>query len=188
MRVNPVRNRSGPTGRGDEEIARLGAGRPPAGRREDVRPHVEHRQEIIPTVRVRRGDDQRFLGEIEPRDGIERVEVRAHDALEIGRRIFRDAHEHIHRAFAEFLPGFDVRELLPRDVHRQERIEVDVGIDADGAGFLFGDRLRRADLRGNDYRNERQRKGEQHGDSNSRQHLWLHDGSPPNSLIYRPYR
>ena len=37
------------------------------------------------------------------------------------------------------LPRLDVRGLLPRDVHRHERIEVEVGIDGDCTGFLFGE-------------------------------------------------
>ena len=36
-------------------------------------------------------------------------------------------------------PGCDVGELLPRDVHRQERIQVDIRIDADGVSFLLGE-------------------------------------------------
>ena len=66
-----------------------------------------------------------------------------HDDLEIGGRIRRDVDEHVHRAFAELLAGLDVRGLLPRDVHRDERVEVEVGIDADGVRLLLGDRRRR---------------------------------------------
>ena len=47
----------------------------------------------------------------------------------------------VHRTFAELFPSFDVRGLLPCDVHRNERIEIEVSIDADGAGGLLGDRL-----------------------------------------------
>jgi hypothetical protein len=47
--------------------------------------------------------------------------------------------EHVHRPFAEFLAGFDVRELLTRHVHRQERIEIDISIHADGVGCFLGD-------------------------------------------------
>ena len=137
----PLRDRPAPAGRGDEEIARLGAGRPPAGRREDVRPHVEHRQEVKPPVRVRCGDDLSVLGEVQPRDGIERVEVRTHDDLVIGGRIRRDVHEHVHRAFAELFAWLDIHGLLPRDVHRDERVEVEVGINADGVCGLLGDWL-----------------------------------------------
>ena len=39
------------------------------------------------------------------------------------------------------LAGLDVRELLPGQVHRDERIEVEVGIDRDGVRILLGDRL-----------------------------------------------
>jgi hypothetical protein len=78
---------------------------------------------------------------VQPSSGIEGVEIRAHDPFEIGGRIFRDVHEHIHRAFAKFLPRLNVRELLTRDVHRQERIKVEVGINADGVRGLLGDRV-----------------------------------------------
>jgi hypothetical protein len=135
-------NRSAPAGWRYKEIDRLGAGRPPARRREHIRPHVEHRQEVIPPARVRHGDDLRFFGEIEPRNGIERIEVDPHDHLQIGRRKRRDIHERIHRPFAKFFPRLDVRGLLSRNVYRDERIEVEVGIDRDGARSLLGDRRR----------------------------------------------
>ncbi len=67
----PVWNSAAPTGRSDKEIARLRSGGAPAGRGEHIRPHVEHRQEIKPSVRVRRGNNLRFPGQIKPGDGIE---------------------------------------------------------------------------------------------------------------------
>jgi hypothetical protein len=135
-----IRNRSAPTGWRDQEIGRLGARRPPARRRENIRPHIEHRQEVISPVRVGCGNDLWFLGQIEPRNGIERIEVDPNDHLQIGRRKRRDIDKHIHRAFAEFFSRLDVRGLLARDVYRDERIEVEVGVDGNGARGLFGDR------------------------------------------------
>ena len=54
---------------------------------------------------VRRGDNHRLPGQVEPRAGIQGVEVRPHDALEIGGRVSRDVVEHVHRTLAEFLAG-----------------------------------------------------------------------------------
>src|SRR5260221_10483976 len=55
----------------------------PARRREHIRPHVEHRQQVIAALRIEHRYNQRLLGEIEPRDGVERIEVRPHHSLEI---------------------------------------------------------------------------------------------------------
>ena len=79
------------------------------------------------------------FGHVEPRDGIQRVEIGAHHTFEIGWRIFRHVDEHVHRALAKFLAGLDVGELLAGDVHRQQRIEVNIGVHRDGVGLLFGD-------------------------------------------------
>ena len=104
----------------------------PAGRSEHVGPHVEHRQQIVTAMGVRRGDNHRLPGQVEPRAGIKRVEVRPHDDFEISGRVSRDVVEHVHRTLAEFLAGFDVDGLLARDVHRDERVKVKIGVDADG--------------------------------------------------------
>ena len=128
-----------PAGRRHQEIARLRPGRAPAGRREHVRPHVEHRQEIVAPAGVRHRDDHGLLGHVEVRDGIQRVEVRSNDDLDISGRIGRHVVEHVHRTATRFFAGFDVGELLARHVHRDERIEVDVGVDADGVRLLLGD-------------------------------------------------
>jgi hypothetical protein len=46
-----------------------------------VGPHIEHWQKIIAAARIRHRYHHRLFGHIEPCDGIERVEVVAHDAL-----------------------------------------------------------------------------------------------------------
>ena len=46
----PISQVGPPAGRDDDEIGRLGARRAPAGRREDVCPHVEHWKEIVATI------------------------------------------------------------------------------------------------------------------------------------------
>ena len=153
------RNLAAPAGRGDEETGRLGSGRPPAGRRENVRPHVEHRQEVISPVRVWRGDDLRFLGEVQPRDRIERVEVDPHDHLQVCWWVLRNVHEHVHRAFAKLLSGFDVRGLLARDVHRQQRIEVEISLDSDGSGLLLRELIAGLGLRWHERREDCERAG-----------------------------
>ena len=57
------------------------------------------------------------------------------------------------------LPGFDIGHDLPRHVHDDERIEVDISLLADLIGFLFVDRLKSANARGHPARAHRQ-KGE----------------------------
>jgi hypothetical protein len=84
-------------------------------------------------VRARHGNNLRFLGEIEPSDGIERIEVDPHDHLQVGRGKRRDVDECIHRAFAEFFSGLDVHGLFSRYVYGHEGIEVEVGFDGDRA-------------------------------------------------------
>ena len=59
--------------------------------------------------------------------------------LHVGRGIRRHVDEHVHRTLAELLARLDVGELLARHVHRDERIEVEIGVDADGVRLLFGD-------------------------------------------------
>src|SRR5262249_24120214 len=85
------------------------------------------------------------------------IEVDPYDYLQIGRGKGRDVHEHVHRTFGKLFAWLDVRGLLPRDVHRDEWIEVEVGIDADGVRLLLGDR-RRTTLR---HHSRRQRGGNQ---------------------------
>ncbi len=47
------------------------------------------------------------------------------------------------------LPGCDVGELPSRDIHRQQRIEVNIGVDGNRVRLLFGDgRLRQRRGRG----------------------------------------
>jgi hypothetical protein len=54
--------------------------------------------------------------------------------------------ERVHRAAETSFTRLDIGELLAGHVHRHERIEINVGIDPDGVGLLFGDRALR--LRG----------------------------------------
>ncbi|MNF82618.1 hypothetical protein D3C84_649270 [compost metagenome] len=141
--IHPGRHRAGPARWRHQKLPRLGPCGAPAWRSEHIAPHIEHRQQIEAAVRVRRGDDQRFLRQIEPGDGIQSVEIGAHNAFEIRRRILRHAHKHVHRTFAEFLAGFDIGELLAGDIHGQQWIEIHIGIHADGVSFLGCDvRLR----------------------------------------------
>ncbi|MCY1425546.1 hypothetical protein D9M71_413350 [compost metagenome] len=133
-----VRRGALPAGRGHQEVSCVGTGGAPTGGSEDVAPHVEHRQQVVAPVGIGRGNHQGLGGEVQPGNGIEGVEVRAHHALEVGRWVLRHADEHIHRPLAECLARFDVGELLAGDVHRQHRVEVHIGIDPDGRGLLAG--------------------------------------------------
>src|SRR5262249_60326717 len=57
--------------------------------------------------------------------------------LEARRWILRNADEHVGRPLAELLAGRDVRHLPARHVHGDERIQIDVGVDADGVRLLL---------------------------------------------------
>ena len=59
--------------------------------------------------------------------------------LKFARWVFRYVDEHVHRTFAKLFAWFDVGGLLSRDVHRQQRIKIKIGIDADSVRLLFGD-------------------------------------------------
>src|SRR5262245_26467179 len=43
----------------------------PARRGEYIRPHVEHRQQVITPVGIRRGNNQRLFDEIQPRNRVQ---------------------------------------------------------------------------------------------------------------------
>ncbi|MCY1425716.1 hypothetical protein D9M71_415110 [compost metagenome] len=133
-----VRDGALPAGCGDQEIADRGASGAPAGRSEHIAPHVEHRQQVVAAVGIWSGNHQGLGGEVQPGDGIEGIEIRTHHALEIGWRVFGHADEHVHRPLAECLARFNVGELLAGDVHRQHRVEIDIGIDPDGRGLFAG--------------------------------------------------
>src|ERR1700733_1091809 len=79
------------------------------------------------------------LREVQPRDGIEGVEVRPHDIAEVGGREYRDVCECVHRPAADDLPWFDIDGLTPRGVHQDKRVEVDVRLDADFICVLLVD-------------------------------------------------
>ncbi len=143
-RVDPgdaIRHRSGPTGRRHQEIARLRAGGAPARRGEHVGPHVEHRQHVIAPAGVGGRDHHRPLGQIEPGAGVERVEIRPHDDLHVGGRIRADIGEGVHRPLNRGRRRPAIGELAPRQVHRDERVEIKVGVDGDRVRLLLADRL-----------------------------------------------
>ena len=134
----PVAQIRPPARRRHQECPGLGARRAPARRREDIGPHVEHRQQVVASIGIRCRDDDRLLGHVEPGDGIQRIEVGAHDAFEICRRVFGHVDERVHRPL-EILAGA-VGKLLAGHVHRHDGVEVNVGVDRDGVRLLFGDR------------------------------------------------
>ena len=96
---------SAPASRRDEEIARLRSRGAPTRRRKYVRPHVEHRQQVITPARVRDRDDHRLLRQVQIAAGIQSVEVRAHDRFEIRWWECVRVSEHIHRAAEAPGPG-----------------------------------------------------------------------------------
>ena len=122
-----------------QERPGLGARRPPAWRRKHIGPHVEHWQQVIASVSIRNRDDDGLFGHVQPCAGIQRVEVGAHDTLEICRRIFGHVDERVHWTFEGFLARFNVRELLSGNVHRHDGVEINIGVHCDGVRLLFGD-------------------------------------------------
>ena len=128
----PLGHRAVPACVRHHEPARPRAARAAAGHREGVGPHVVQRQQVVAAAGVRHRHDHRLGGEIEPRDRVQGVEVRAHDGAELGRRERADVVKRVHRPESGRLAGRQVRHLPPGRVHHQERIQVDVGLDAEG--------------------------------------------------------
>ena len=133
------RYRSAPASWRDEEIARLRSRRAPTRRRKYVRPHVEHRQQIVAPAGVRDRNDHRLLRQVQIGAGIQSVEVRAHDRFEIRWWERLHVNEHVHRAAEDPWTRGLIRKLLAGHVHGHERVEVDVGIRGNGLRLLLGD-------------------------------------------------
>ena len=95
--------------------------------------------QIVAAARVRDRHDHGLLGEIEPRRRIESIEVGPHDHPHVRGRKRRDVVEHVHRATDGPLARLDVGELLSSHVHRDERIEIDVSMDANGVRLFLAD-------------------------------------------------
>ena len=124
------RQRAVPARRHHGVIGGLGAGGAPARRGEHVGPHVEHRQQVVAPMRIGHRDDHRLLGQVEPGAGIQRVEVRPDHDLHVRRRERGKVGEGVHRRVHALGLG-DVGQLLARNVHCDERIEIQVGRHAD---------------------------------------------------------
>ncbi len=95
--------------------------------------------QVVSACCIRDRHDHRLLGEIEPRRRIESIEVGPHDHPHVRCRKRRDVVEHVHRATDGPLARFDVGELLSSHIHRDERIEIDVSMDANGVRLFLGD-------------------------------------------------
>ncbi len=138
--LNSCANRSPqirpPSRRRDEEVAGPGAGRPPAGRGEHVAPHVQHRHQVVAPVRIRHAEHHRFLGEVQPGRRIERVEVRPHHHPKVGARIFPEAMERVRRPPPRQHVGPDIGRLLAGQIHREQRVEIDIGLGGDGRDVI----------------------------------------------------
>src|SRR6476660_3370063 len=110
----------------------------PAWGREHIRPHVEHGQQVVTPVGIRDGNDDGLFGKGSPCDRIESVEVWAHDHLIGSGGIRRNVVEGVWRPKAKFLACRHIDHLPAREVHRHERVEVEIGIDADRMRLLLG--------------------------------------------------
>ncbi len=71
------------------------------------------------------------VAQVEPRNRIERVEVRPHDVAEVGRRELADVDEGVHRAAPDGGADRRVGHLPTRDLHRHQRIQVRVQLETD---------------------------------------------------------
>jgi hypothetical protein len=129
-----------PSGRHDRKANGSGTRRAFAGAGKHVSPHVEHRQEVVAALCVSSRNDHRLLREVEPRDGIERVEVRPHDIAKVRRREYRDVRKGVHWSTADDFACVDIDGLTPCRIHQDQRIKIDVRLDADIIGVLLGNR------------------------------------------------
>ena len=107
-----------------DEVLGLGAGGALAGVGEHVGPHVEHRQHVVPVAGVGGVHDDRTGGEVQPRRGVQGVEVGSHDRPEL--RIRKRTHvvELVRRAVAGLGVGRGVDGLQTGDVHHHQRVQV----------------------------------------------------------------
>jgi len=94
--------------------------------------------------RIGNRHDHRLFGQVQPGAGIEGVEVRPDHDLHGCRRVFGDIGERIHWC-ADAAAGLgDISQLLPRKIHCDQRVEVQVSRHADRMCVLRADRLGRA--------------------------------------------
>ena len=78
--LDALRQRALPAGAGDGVGLRAGAGGALARNLEDVGPAVEHRKQVIATLRVRQAQHIRLLADIEPSGGVKRVGIGRRDS------------------------------------------------------------------------------------------------------------
>jgi hypothetical protein len=126
------------------------------------------RRYIVAAVCIRHRHDHGLFCEVQPGRRVERVEVRPDHCLHLCCGISRNVHEDVHRTF-ECFHGLNVCELEPCQVHGDERIEIEIGVDADGVRLFFGDgrRFRAAD------RNRKRRNKQCEDQGNEMPHLEL---------------
>ena len=80
---------------GDHLLVRAGRARADGG--EDMAPHIHDRQDIVATAGIRDGDDERFLADVEPERGIERVGIGPHHGVETVVGKMRQMRKAVHR-------------------------------------------------------------------------------------------
>ena len=138
----PISQIGPPSGRNDNEIASLCTGCAPARRGEHIRPHVEHRQQVIAAVCIGNRHDHRLLGEIKPSRGVERIEIRPNNDFHVRWGILRNVCERVHWPAKSF-PRLDIAELFARYVHGDERVKIEVRVDSDRVRLLLSGGLLR---------------------------------------------
>jgi len=99
---------------------------------EDVRPHVQHREHVVPVIGVRCVQEDRPVGQVEPGVGVERVEVGPDDGAEVSGREGAQVVKLVGRAEPRADTRRQVDDLLPSDLHRHQWVRVDVGLTAQG--------------------------------------------------------
>ena len=134
--------RNGPTPIGwrKKEVAGLCAGGARTGRRKYIGPHIEHRQEVISAISIRRGNDHRLFGHIEPCGGLKSIKVYSYHSFEITGRVLARAREEIHRTSAEFFTRRNVGRLFSCQIHYYQWVEVKIGVDPDGMSRVLRNR------------------------------------------------
>ena len=114
------------------------AGRALARVGEHVGPHVQHRQHVVAIAAVRGRRSGPGRGEVEPRRGVEGVEVRPYDDPEVGRRELADVAERVGGPDPGFCPPAG---SSPADASAPSSpgVEVGVRLTAQGARIAVED-------------------------------------------------
>ena len=108
----------------------IGSGGSLAWISEHVGPHIEHRKHVEAFVGVRYLNFDRSCGQVEPGYRVERIEIDSNYDAQIRGRECTYVMELVRGPVTWFCIRLDVKPLQPGNIHRHQRIEVDVGLVA----------------------------------------------------------